>query len=129
MNTHTAYEHAIDSLREASKEMGKRVPNEMPVSLDWPDIEWPDDIVARVTEDLADGFGTVKTVVTPAATVAAGIGVKAASSSARLARQHPVLAAVGIGAVVALVIWMLRRSPSSDAAIADGHPENVSRVA
>lgn len=129
MNTHTVYDHAIDSLRGVGKEMGKHVPNEIPGNLDWPDIEWPEDLVARVAEDLADGFGTVKTVVTPAAGAAAGVGVKAASSTGRLVRQHPVIAAVGIGAVVALVIWMLRRKPSSDTAISDGSPESVSQVA
>lgn len=124
MKTHTVYDHAIDSLREVSKEVGKHVPNEVPVN-----IEWPDDLVARVTEDLADGFDTVKTVVTPAAGVAAGVGVKAASTTGRIVRQHPVLAAVGIGAAIALVIWMLRRTSSSDAAVSDDHPERVSQVA
>lgn len=129
MSTHTVYDHAIDSLRGVGKEVGKRVPNEVPGNIDWPDIEWPDDLVARVADDLADGFGTVKTAVTPAAGAAAGVGVKAASSTARLVRQHPVAAAIGIGAVVALVIWMLRRKSSSDATISDGSPASVSQVA
>lgn len=124
MSTHTAYDHAIDSLREVGKEVGKRVPNELPVSLDW-----PDDLVARVTDDLAEGFGTVKTAVTPAAGVAAGVGVKAASSAGRIVRQHPVLAAAGIGAAIALVIWLLRRTSSSDATASEGRPESVSQVA
>jgi hypothetical protein len=129
MSTHTVYDHAIDSLREVSKEVGKRVPNEVPVNLEWPDIDWPDDLVARVTEDLADGFGTVKTVVTPAAGIAAGVGAKAATSTGRIVRQHPVLTAVGIGAVIALVIWVLRRKSSSNAAVSDGRPQSVSQVA
>jgi hypothetical protein len=129
MNTHTVYDHAIDSLRDVGKEVGKRIPDQVPGNLDWPDIEWPDDLVARVAEDVADGFDTVKTVVTPAAGAAAGVGVKAASSAGRLVRQHPVLAAVGIGAVVALVIWMVRRKPSTDTAISDGSPASVSQVA
>jgi hypothetical protein len=137
MSTHTAYEHAIESLREVGKEVGKevskvgqRVPVDVPGNLDWPDIDWPDDLVARVAEDVADGLGTVKTVVTPAAAVAAGVGAKAATSTGRFVRQHPLLVAAGIGATIALVIWIVRRGGSaSDATTSADHTESVSQVA
>jgi hypothetical protein len=127
MSTHTVYEHAIDSLRGASREVGKRIPTEVPVSLN--DIEWPEDLVARVTEDLAESFDTVKTVVTPVAGVAVGAGASVAATIGQTVRRHPVLAAAGIGVAIALVIWMLRRTSTSDSALAAGHPERVSQVA
>jgi hypothetical protein len=124
MSTHTLHGHALESLRD----VGQRIPAAVPV--DWSDVEWPDDLVARVADDLAEGFGTVKTVVTPAAVVAAGAGVKAASSTRKFAQRHPVALVAGLAAVVALVIWMRRRrTASSNPGIIDGPAQRVSQVA
>jgi len=96
----TMYESAVDAFQET----GGRLTRELPSG-----IEWPDDLVDRVADELTHGFDALKGTVVPAAAMVVGAGTKAAISGGRSARGHPALM-IGSGlAVVAVAIWLLRR--------------------
>ena len=96
----TIYETAIDTVRET----GGRLARELPSG-----VEWPDDLVDRVADELTHGFDALKGAVVPAATVAVGAGANAAIAGGRSVRRHPALMVGGGLAVVAVVIWLVRR--------------------
>ena len=96
----TIYENAVDAVRET----GGRLARELPSG-----VEWPDDLVDRVADELAHGFGALKGAVVPAATVAVGAGANAVMSGGRSVGRHPALMIGGGLAVVAVVIWLVRR--------------------
>lgn len=107
MNAQAVYDHSIDSIRSASR----LVPTTVAV-----DVAWPDELVSKVSDDLVDGLDSVKDAVVPAAAAAVDVGTRAAGSTTRLIRRHPAIAMVGLGAVIALVAWTVRRprTTSSD---------------
>jgi len=96
----TMYESAVDTIRET----GGRLARELPSS-----IEWPDDLVHRATDELVHGFDALQVAVVPAATMAVSAGTTAAISGSRSARRHPALMIGGGLAIVAVVIWLVRR--------------------
>jgi len=96
----TIYENAVDTVRET----GGRLARELPSG-----VEWPDDLVDRVADELTHGFDALKGAVVPAATVAVGAGANAVIAGGRSVRRHPALMVGGVVAVVAVVIWLVRR--------------------
>jgi len=99
----TIYETAIDTVRET----GGRLARELPSG-----VEWPDDLVDRVADEITHGFDALKGAVVPVATVAVGAGANAMISGGRSVRRHPALmvgGGLGVVAVVAVVIWLGRR--------------------
>ena len=100
----TMFESAVDTVRET----GERLARELPSSIDW-----PDGLVDRATDELVHGFDALKVVVVPAATMAVSAGTTAAISGSRSARRHPALMVGGAVAVVAVVIWLVRRGRTS----------------
>ena len=96
----TIYETAIDTVRET----GGRLARELPSG-----VEWPDDLVDRVADEITHGFDALKGAVVPVATVAVGAGANAMISGGRSVRRHPALMVGGGLAVVAVVIWLVRR--------------------
>ena len=106
----TIYESTVDTLREVGERLSHDLPKNLPSS-----VEWPDDLVDRVTDDLSGGFDVVRGAVVPAATVAVGAGTKAAAAGSSIVRRHPVLVAGGAVALVLAVVWFVRRRRTSDA--------------
>ena len=96
----TIYENAVDTVRET----GGRLARELPSG-----VEWPDDLVDRVADELTHGFDALRGAVVPAATVAVGAGANAAIAGGRSVRRHPALMIGGGLAAVAVVIWLVRR--------------------
>jgi len=96
----TMYESAIDTVRETSGRFARELPS---------GIDWPDDLVDRVADELTHGFDALKGTVVPAAAVMVGAGTNAAISGGRTVRRHPALMIGGGLAIVAVVIWLVRR--------------------
>lgn len=112
----TMFESAVDTVRET----GERLARELPSSIDW-----PDGLVDRATDELVHGLDALKVVVVPAATMAVSAGTTAAISGSRSARRHPALMIGGAIAIVAVVIWLVRRrrTTSDFEQLSDAAPE------
>ena len=107
----TAYEHAFETLRD----FGGKLTSEVPSSIDW-----PDDLVERVTGEVVDGFDSIKHAVAPAASVAVDAGSQAAVTTTRFVRRHPVMVVSGAVALVAIFWWFARRR-ADERASRDAH--------
>ena len=96
----TMYESAVDTVRETGGRLARELPS---------NIEWPDGLVDRATDELIHGFDALKVAVVPAATMAVGAGTTAAISGSRSVRRHPALMIGGGLAIAAVAIWLVRR--------------------
>jgi hypothetical protein len=114
----TAYEQAVDVVREVGGRLAHELPAKLP-SVSLPSVssvsslpsnlDWPDDLVERVADDLSVGLEAVKGVLAPAGTLAVGAGAKAAVAGGRTIRRHPLVYIAGGLAVLGLVAWVARR--------------------
>jgi len=109
----TIYETAVETVRDTGERLAREIPGRLPSG------DWPDDVVERVADELMHGFDVVKEAVVPVASVAVGAGTNAALSGRRTAGRHPLLMIGGGVALVALVVWLVRRRRSG----ADERPE------
>jgi hypothetical protein len=116
----TAYENAIDTVRETSGRLARDLPTSLPSGIMPSGVEWPDDLADRVAGELVHGFDALKGVVVPAATVAVGAGSnaaisggRAAMSGGRAAMKHPALLVGGGLALFAVIVWLVRRRRSA----------------
>ena len=105
----TIYETAFDTVRDTSERLAREIPTRLPSGLMPSGVDWSEDVVERVADELVHGFGVVKDAVGPVASVAVGAGANAAIAGSRTARRHPVVLIGGGIALVALVVWVVRR--------------------
>ena len=108
-----------DNTADTLHSVGDRVhdvTSSMPANLLPSGVEWPTDLVDRVTDDLADGLGALGDAIGPATTVAVDAGTRAAVAGGRSVRRHPVLVAGGVVGLVAAIVWFARRRRTADTA-------------
>ncbi len=107
----TTYENAVDALREAGGRLAHELPAKLPSVPS--NIDWPDGLVERVTDDFSVGLDAVRGALGPAGAVAVGTGAKVAVAGGRTIRRHPMLYVGGGLVLVVMVAWILRRRRAS----------------
>ena len=105
----TTYEAAFDTVRETGERLAREIPTRLPSGLMPSGVDWSEDVVERVADELVHGFDVVKEAVGPVASVAVGAGANAAIAGSRTARRHPLVLIGGGIALVALVVLLVRR--------------------
>lgn len=107
MSTPTAYKFALDKFHEVEQ----RLPIDRVLDTNF----LPDDVVARLTDDLGDGVEALKHAVAPAAAVALDTSRQAVGTTRRLVQRRPWLVVGGLVlAVGAIALVVARRRDSDD---------------